>query len=90
MFAQEAREDYRDLPARVRAEVEGAINRHLLYQPTRVSRSRIKRLRGVSRPHYRLRVDDIRVFYDVSEETVEILGIVSKSEADAWLERAGK
>jgi len=29
--------------------------------------------------------DDIRVFYDVSEEVVQILAIVQKSEADAWL-----
>jgi hypothetical protein len=35
-------------------------------------------------------VDEVRVFYDVSEETVEILGIVSESEAEAWLERVGK
>jgi mRNA interferase RelE/StbE len=37
------------------------------------------------RPQYRLRVDEIRVFYDVSGTTVEILAIVAKSEAEAWL-----
>lgn len=50
-----------------------------------MSRSRIKRLRGVRRPQYRLRVGDVRIFYDISEATVEILAIVSKSEAEAWL-----
>ena len=48
-------------------------------------RSRIKRLRGVRRPQFRLRVGEVRVFYDVSAETVEVLAIVAKSEAEAWL-----
>jgi len=42
------------------------------------------------RPQYRLRVGEIRVFYDVTGRTVEILAIVSKSDALAWLERAGE
>ena len=89
VFAGGAREDYRDLPARVRAEVGDAINRHLLHQPTRVSRSRIKRLRGTRRPQYRLRVGDVRVFYDVREGEVDVLAIVEKSEASEWLKRIG-
>jgi mRNA interferase RelE/StbE len=40
-------------------------------------------------PQYRLRVGDIRVFYDVSGEAVEILAIVAKSEANAWLTQFG-
>ena len=52
-------------------------------------RSRIKRLRGLLRPQYRLRVDDIRIFYDVSGTTVEILAIVPKSEAESWLAQFG-
>jgi mRNA interferase RelE/StbE len=43
----------------------------------------------MSHPQYRLRVDDIRVFYDVSDETVEILAIITKAQADAWLHAAG-
>ena len=35
----------------------------------------------MGRPQYRLRVDDVRVFYEVSNSTVEILAIVNKSEA---------
>ena len=42
------------------------------------------------RPQYRLRVDDIRVFYDVSEAAVEVLAIVDKSDADTWLARFGE
>jgi mRNA-degrading endonuclease RelE of RelBE toxin-antitoxin system len=56
-----------------------------------VSKSRIKRLRGLSHPQYRLRVgDDIRVFYDVAEKAVQVLAIVLKSEADAWLAKHGE
>ena len=90
VFTQEAREDYRDLPARIRAEVDNAINRHLLHEPTQVSRSRIKRLRGTRRPQYRLRVGDVHVFYDVREREVEVLAIVEKSEASEWLKRIGE
>jgi len=46
-------------------------------------------LRGLRRPQYRLRVDEIRVFYDVSGATVEILAIVAKPEAEAWLAQFG-
>ncbi len=64
---------------------------HLRHEPTKTSKTRIKRLRGLSRPQYRLRVgDDIRVFYDVTEDTVEVLAIVPKSEANEWLERYGE
>jgi mRNA-degrading endonuclease RelE of RelBE toxin-antitoxin system len=62
---------------------------HLRHEPTKTSRSRIKRLRGLSRPQYRLRVDEVRVFYDVSGATVEILAIVAKSEAESWLAQFG-
>jgi mRNA interferase RelE/StbE len=90
VFTQEARGDYRDLPARIRAEVGDGINRHLFHEPTQVSRSRIKRLRGTRRPQYRLRVGDVRVFYDVREGEVEVLAIVEKSEASEWLKRIGE
>jgi hypothetical protein len=47
---------------------------------------RIKRLRGLSQPQYRLRVGDIRVFYDVTETQVQVLAIVTKAEAQSWLD----
>ena len=90
VFTQEAREDYRDLPARIRAEVGGALNRHLSHEPTRVSRSRIKRLRGTRKPQYQLRVGHVRVFHDVREGEVEVLAIVEKSETSGWLKRIGE
>jgi mRNA interferase RelE/StbE len=40
-------------------------------------------------PQYRLRVGELRVFYDVSRTTVEVLAIVAKSEAETWLAQFG-
>jgi len=89
VLAPQAVEDLKRLKASVRAVVQAAIERHLRHEPRKVSRSRIKRLRGMSRPQYRLRVGDIRVFYDVSDEVVEVLVIVAKSEAESWLAQFG-
>ena len=90
IFAPEAAEDHDALVAHLRAEVRDCIESHLRHEPKKTSKSRIKRLRGYSRPEYRMRVGDIRVFYDVTEHAVEILGIVPKSEALEWLERYGE
>lgn len=62
---------------------------HLTHEPTKLSKSRIKRLRGLSQPQYRLRVGAIRVFYDVTETEVQVLAIVTKAEAQAWLDAEG-
>lgn len=80
---------FRRLPAHDRGEVRDALEGHLRFEATKVGRSRIKRLRGLSRPQYRLRVGDIRVFYDVTETAVEALAVIEKAEAEAWLEREG-
>jgi hypothetical protein len=34
-------------------------------------------------------VDDIRVFYDVMDATVEVLAVVAKAEAESWLSQFG-
>ncbi len=89
ILAPEATEDLKRLKAHVRAAVRSAMEKHLCHEPTKTSKSRIKRLRGIRRPQYRLRVDETRVFYDVSEGVVEVLAIVPKSQAAAWLEAIG-
>ena len=78
------------MSARDRSIVRDAIEQHLRYEPEKTSKSRIKRLRGISRPQYRLRIGEIRVFYDVVEQDVEILAIIPKSKATAWLEEVGE
>jgi mRNA interferase RelE/StbE len=85
VLAPEAIEDLKSLKAGVRAEVRAALVLHLRHEPKRVSRSRIKRLRGLRKPQYRLRVGEARIFYDVTQTTVEVLAIVTKSEASSWL-----
>jgi mRNA interferase RelE/StbE len=85
ILAPEAVEDLKRLKAHVRTAVRTALETHLRHEPEKISRSRIKRLRGLRRPQYRLRVDDVRVFYDVTSTTVEVLAIVAKSEAQSWL-----
>jgi mRNA-degrading endonuclease RelE of RelBE toxin-antitoxin system len=89
VLAPEAATAYRSLPAYHRAEVRDALERYLRYQPTLAGKSRIKRLRGLSRPQYRLRVGEVRVFYDVTHEAVEVLAIVTKAEAAVWLAEHG-
>ena len=56
----------------------------------KLSKSRIKRLREVASPQYRLRVGEVRVFYDVAGECIEVLAIVAKSEAASWLAQFGR
>src|SRR2546429_8084332 len=90
VLAPAAAKTFRSLPAYSRAEVRDALERHLRHEPTRVSKSRIKRLRGTSKPQYRLRVGEVRVFYDVTGDTVEVLAVVAKSEAESWLPQFGK
>jgi mRNA-degrading endonuclease RelE of RelBE toxin-antitoxin system len=89
-LAPEAKQDLERLTANLRAQVKAAMEAHLRHDPTRTSKSRIKRLRGLSRPEYRLRVGGVRVFYDVSRGSVQVLAIVMKADADAWLEKVGK
>jgi len=89
IMAPEAVEDFKLLSARDRSIVRDSIETHLRYEPKKVSRSRIKRLRGIRHPQYRLRVGEIRVFYDVVEEAVEILAIIPKSRASEWMDEVG-
>ena len=90
ILAPEAIDDLKRLSAGDRSTIREALEVHLRREPKKTSRSRIKRLRGISRPEYRLRVNDFRVFYDVKEKEVEILAVVPKSRASEWLERYGE
>ena len=89
IVAPEAAEQLRALRAHERAAVTDALQRHLRHEPARVSKNRIKRLRGLSQPQYRLRVGEVRVFYDIAEQHVQVLAVVSKAQADAWLKEKG-
>ncbi len=94
ILAPQAEEDLLSLRANERAEVLDAIETHLRFEPTRLSKSRIKRLGNLEWPQYRLRIGDIRAFYDVAYSSkggvVEMLAIREKAEAMRWLSEHGK
>lgn len=90
LLAPQAVEDLGRLRASDRATVQEALETHLRHEPTKVSRSRIKRLRGLAQPQYRLRIGDFRAFFDVVGTEVRVLAIVAKQDADRWLAEAGR
>ncbi len=89
-WAHTAREDLERLRGFEPAGIVDAVDQHLQHQPTRVSKSRIKRLRGLASPQYRLRLGEIRVFYDVEGNDVYVLAVIPKSESAAWLDDYGE
>ena len=84
-----AENDLRSLDAKFRASVIDAMRTHLAHEPAKTSKSRIKRLRDLKLPQYRLRVETVRVYYDVGEDHVMIHGIVSKAASYNWLDEHG-
>ncbi|MBI4823804.1 MAG: type II toxin-antitoxin system RelE/ParE family toxin [Nitrospirae bacterium] len=90
ILSPEAIEDLNQLGANNKAKVKDLIEIHLRHEPFKTSKSRIKKLRGLRHPQYRLRADEIRVFYDIEKNRVEILAIISKNEAIKWLENRGE
>lgn len=90
ILSPEAIDDLSRLKAAQRTAAKAAIELHLRNEPSKTSRSRIKRLRGLSRPQFRLQVGDFRVFYDVDGAQVQVLAIVPKSETSAWLDQFKK
>lgn len=63
-------------------QIADAMEKHLLHDPTKESKSRIKRLRGIRNPDYRLRIGDYRVFYVVDEHArrVDVLRVLHKDQ----------
>ena len=90
VLSPEAVEDRSRLRAFDRAALDDALERHLRHDPMQLSRTRIKRLKGMKSPQYRLRADGLRVLFDVVGQEVQILGIVLKSEAQDWLNASGE
>ena len=91
VIAKSAQEAFKKLDARWRSSLKEAMRTHLENTPERESKSRIKRLKGLRQPQYRLRVDRLRVFYDVNDEKgrVEVLDFVMKPEVENWLKEHG-
>ena len=66
-FTPEALRHFEALHARQRGIVRDALLAQLLHQPTRATRNR-RRLRPNTLAGYRLRVRNLRVYYDVVDE----------------------
>src|SRR4030066_2389715 len=92
VIAKSAHEAFKKLDARWRSSLKEAMRTHLENAPKQESKSRIKRLKGLRQPQYRLRVDRLRVFYDVNDKKgrVEVLGFGVKPEAARWLQKHGE
>ena len=91
MEGRGSQEDFKKLDARWRSSLKKAMREYLEISPKQESKSRIKRLRGLRQPQYRLRIDEIRVYYDVNDEykRVEVLGFIMKSKSFNWLSKHG-
>ncbi|MCX7011501.1 MAG: type II toxin-antitoxin system RelE/ParE family toxin [Candidatus Sumerlaeota bacterium] len=72
--------------------IADGIEEFLTHNPTRESKSRIKRLRGIQDPDYRLLLGEYRIFYNVdeAERRVEVLRILHKGETHRYYEEARK
>ena len=90
ILSPEAERDYKRFRASIRSGIRDSLEVYLRHAPMKTSKSRIKRLRGLTQPQYRLRVGDLRVFYDIEAGSVLVLAIVLKSDAARWLQEEGK
>jgi len=68
------------------------MEKHLVHEPDRESKSRIKRLRGIKNPDYRLRVGEYRVFYNIEEAEgrVVVLRILHKDQTHEYYKELKK
>jgi len=88
-FDPQAIGDLKSMRAFERAAIIDTIERILTTSPTRTGQSRIKRLRGVDSPQYRLRVGMVRVFYRVDADRVYIMRILAKNDVNDYLKEIG-
>jgi mRNA-degrading endonuclease RelE of RelBE toxin-antitoxin system len=84
-YANEAVEQRKKLRVFDRTAILDQIEEILSVNPTVTSKSRIKRLRDPAPTQYRLRVGGFRVFYDVEEEAVLIIQVLSKQDSNDYL-----
>jgi mRNA interferase RelE/StbE len=84
-YSNEAVEQLKKLRVFDRTAVLDEIEQVLSVNPNVVSKSRIKRLREPAPTQYRLRVGEFRVFYDLEEEAVLIIQVLSKQDSIDYL-----
>jgi mRNA-degrading endonuclease RelE of RelBE toxin-antitoxin system len=84
-YSNEAIDQLKTLRNFDRSAVLDQIEQVLAVNPTIVSKARVKRLREPAPTQYRLRVGGFRVFYDVEDQTVLIVQILSKQDSLDYL-----
>jgi mRNA interferase RelE/StbE len=85
-YSDEAVERLKNLRAFDRAAILDEIESVLLVNPTQESKARVKFLRQPAPTQYRLRVGEFRVFYDVLDQSVQVIQILSKADCISYLE----
>lgn len=80
-YTEAAVADVKGLRTYDQRKVLTGIETHLRFQPRQESKSRIKALAQPSWSQDRLRVEDLRAYYDVSEDTraVSVLRVLQKT-----------
>ena len=86
LYSVEAVEDLRRLRAYDRAAVLDTIEARLASQPDVENGIAIRRLRQPAPTSFRLRVADIRVYYDIDGDTVYVVRVLSKADSLGYLE----
>jgi len=84
-YSNEAVEQLKNLRVFDRTTILDQIEQILIVKPTVVSKSRIMRLREPAATQYRLRIGEFGVFYDVEEEAVLIIQVLSKQDSIDYL-----
>ncbi len=84
-YSSEAVEQLKKLRVFDRTAILDQVGQVLTVDPTVVSKSRIKRLREPAPTQYRLRLGEFRVFYDVEEEAVLVIQVLSKQDSIEYL-----
>ena len=78
--------DMDDLRKHDATAIANRMEKHLRHEPDKESKSRIKRLKGIDTPDYRLRVGKYRVFYsiDEAEGKVVVLRVMHKDQTHEY------
>jgi mRNA interferase RelE/StbE len=84
-YSNEAVEQLKKLRVFDRIAILDQIEQLLSVNPNAVSKSRIKRFREPAPTQCRLRVGEFRVFYDLEEEAVLIIQVLSKQDSIDYL-----
>ena len=74
------------------AAIADMMEKHLARAPGRESKSRIKRLRGIENPDYRLRIGEYRIFYNIeeSQSRVIVLRVMHKDQTQEYYKELEK